>query len=380
MKSVLVAVLLLSPPLIGQEIVLQRLAGGIDKPVGISQARDGRLFILTQHGQIRIWDGTRLLERPFLDITPQVLCCGERGLLGLAFHPRFEENGLFYIDYVDFDGNLVVDRYKVSADDRDVADERSSTVVLTVEHTWGAHYAGQLAFGPDGYLYISVGDGDEAGDPHGNAQNLDSLLGKILRIDVDAAAPYAIPPSNPFAGAANARGEIWSYGLRNPWRFSFDRMTGDLWIADVGEAEWEEIDVQSAASAGAENFGWPQTEGDGCFDAESCDMSQITEPVLERNHAGGDCAVIGGYRYWGGDFPRLRGTYVYGDYCSGRIWGALPRPDGTWSSRLLLQAPFRISSFGEDAAGELYVLDYSGSLFRIRDAVPYVPRRRAVSH
>jgi glucose/arabinose dehydrogenase len=379
MKSVLVAVLLLGSPAIAQELVLQQLVAGIDRPVGMSHTSDGRLFIVTQRGQILIWDGNELLERPFLDITPQVLCCGERGLLGLAFHPRFDENGQFFIDYVDFNGNLVLERYTVSATDRDVADMHSPVVIMTVEHTWGIHYGGQLAFGPDGYLYVSVGDGDEAGDPHGNAQNLTSLLGKILRIDVDGGVPYAIPPSNPFAGAADARGEIWSYGLRNPWRFSFDRMSGDLWIADVGEAEWEEIELEPASKRGGENFGWPETEGDACFGVANCDMSLIDGPVLERDHADGDCAVIGGYRYAGSDHPRLRGTYIYGDFCSGRIWGALPRPDGTWGSRLLQQAPFKISSFGEDANGELYVLDYSGRLLRIRDAVTYVPRRRAVS-
>ncbi len=365
-------------PALAQEVVLQQLAGGIEKPVGIAHANDARLFVITQRGRILIFDGNRILEQPFLDITPQVLCCGERGLLGLAFHPQLDMNGYFYIDYVDFDGNLVIARYSVSSRDANAADIRSGVTIMTIDHSWGAHYGGQLAFGPDGYLYISVGDGDKAGDPNDNAQNLDLLLGRILRIDVDGARPYSIPPSNPFAGANGARGEIWAYGLRNPWRFSFDRMTGDLWIADVGEADWEEIDIQSATAAG-ENFGWPQSEGDDCFTAQDCDMAGITRPVLERNHAEGNCAVIGGYRYFGSAFPRLRGTYVFGDFCSGRIWGALPR-DGGWSSRLLLESSLKISSFGEDVDGELYLLDYAGGLYRIKDAIPAAARRRAVRH
>jgi glucose/arabinose dehydrogenase len=375
----LVALLLFATEATGQEIVLRQLADGLEMPTAISQSGDSRLFIVTQHGRILVYD-KGLLTQPFLDITPDVLCCGERGLLDLAFHPRFVDNGFFYITYVDIYGNLIIARYNVAVDDPNAADPQSRSVVMTIEHPWGAHYGGRLAFGPDGFLYVGLGDGSASGDPSGSAQNLESLLGKILRIDVHHAMPYEIPPANPFAGALNARGEIWAYGLRNPWRFSFDRVRGDLWIADVGEATWEEIDRQPAMSAGAENYGWPEAEGAGCFGSQSCDLSGVTEPVLQYSHQDKNCAVIGGYRYSGAASSRLHDTYIFGDFCSGRIWGALPDASGKWNARLLLKAPFKISSFGEDAKGELYVLDYGGRLLKIEDAIPYVPRRRAAGH
>ncbi len=378
MKSILAALLLISTVSVAQEIRLREVAKGLEMPVGIAHAHDSRLFITTQRGRIFVFDGTKLLPEPFLDIRPQVLCCGEAGLLGLAFHPRFNENGLFYVDYVDFNGDIVIARYEISSDP-DIADESSGIILLTIPHReFGNHYSGQLVFGPDNYLYVGTGDGDSAGDPLGNAQNLQSLLGKILRLDVDHDFPYAIPPSNPFIGQSAARPEIWAYGLRNPWRFSFDRESGDLWIADVGQGLWEEINLQPATSGGGENYGWPLMEGLHCYEPHTdCDEPSITFPIFEYGHDGGTCSITGGYRYRGSRYPRLRGVYIYGDFCSGLIWGAVQLPEGTWSSRLLLDARFPISSFGEDAEGELYVVGYEGRILRIEDSVASV-RRRAV--
>ncbi|HEV8659603.1 MAG TPA: PQQ-dependent sugar dehydrogenase, partial [Thermoanaerobaculia bacterium] len=329
-------------------------------------------------GQILIFDGARILPEPFLDIRPQVLCCGERGLLGLAFHPQYGSNGFFYVYYVDFNEDAVIARYTVS-DDPDVAKPSSRVEILTISHREsGAHYSGELVFGPDGFLYIGTGDGELPAAPGSNAQDLDSLLGKILRIDVDHGRPYALPAMNPFASREDARPEIWSYGLRNPWRFSFDRVTGDLWIADVGQTEWEEINLQPASSRGGENYGWERMEGPDCRDTElAYDEPHLTEPVLFYSHDAGTCSVIGGFRYRGSRYPRLQGTYVYGDFCTGTIWGALDDGNGHWRSRVLLEAPIMISSFGEDSLGELYVVDYrGGQIFRIEDAAAL--RRRAV--
>ena len=362
-----------------QQIALQRVTGGLSAPLGIVSAGDARLFIVQQSGTVVIWDGTRILPTPFLDIHNLVTCCGERGLLGLAFHPQYAANGRFFVHYTAPNGDVTIARYSVSAD-RDRADPASGAVLLTIPHSQFAnHNGGQLQFGPDGYLYDGIGDGGGAGNPSNSAQDLNQLLGKIVRIDVDQ-PPYAIPPSNPFASRPNARGEIWAYGLRNPWRFSFDRETADLWIADVGQNIYEEIDVQPAASLGGENYGWRIMEGLHCFNATTCATAGLTMPILEYNHAFG-CSVTGGYRYRGARFPRLRGIYFYADYCSGTIWGAT-QANGVWTSRVMLQTnkvPF--STFGEDSNGEIYVADLVGGvLYQIIDPVPIPPRRRAARH
>jgi glucose/arabinose dehydrogenase len=350
-------------------ISLVPVATGLANAVSVARPADGsgRFFIVLQTGQIVVYDGTRVLPRPFLDISNRVSCCGEQGLLGLAFHPNYARNGYFYVDYTNRKGNTVVARYAVSRFSPNVANARSATTVLTVDQPYANHNGGQLQFGPDGYLYIGLGDGGSEGDPQNNGQSLGTLLGKILRIDVDAGSPYAIPPDNPFVGVGGARGEIWAYGLRNPWRFSFDRLAGDLFIADVGQDELEEIDFQLASSAGGENYGWRLMEGTNCYNPPTdCNPGGLTLPVLEYDHSQG-CAVIGGYRYRGAQIPALYGQYLFADYCSGVIWGATQDQTGNWVAGILLDTSFSISTFGEDAGGEIYVMRYgsSGTLYKI---------------
>ncbi|HEX6178045.1 MAG TPA: PQQ-dependent sugar dehydrogenase [Thermoanaerobaculia bacterium] len=368
-----------------QVIELQPVATGLDQPVSVTHAGDSRLFITLQRGRVLIDDAAG--TREFLDIRSLVFCgsggdCGERGLLSVAFHPRYAENGLFYVYYTDREGDIVIERYRRSTSDPDRADPSSRMLILEIPHRqFGNHNGGQLQFGPDGYLYIGTGDGGGGGDPLESGQSRLTLLGKILRIDVDGGSPYAIPSSNPFDDLDDARGEIWAWGLRNPWRFSFDRITGDLWIADVGQNAFEEVNVQPRTSAGGENYGWDVMEGAHCFEpSTNCNQTGLVLPVLEYGRSDG-CSVTGGFRYRGSQNPRLRGRYIYGDYCSGRIWSAVP-DGGGWSSRLLVDTSVLISSFGEDANGELYVTDHrsNGSVYRIVDTAPAVPRRRAVSH
>jgi glucose/arabinose dehydrogenase len=343
-----------------------------DSPVFVTHAGDGtgRLFVVEQAGTIRVVAGGRVLPAPFLDIRSLVVAGGEQGLLGLAFHPQFATNGLFYVYYTARPvgagaGDNTVARYRVSATDPNRADPASGAVLLAIPDRHPNHNGGMLLFGPDGYLYVGTGDGGGEGDPDGNAQNLQSLLGKLLRLDVDGAFPYAIPPTNPFVGRPDARPEIWAYGLRNPWRDSFDRATGDLYIADVGQDRFEEVNYQRAGSVGGRNYGWNRTEGFHCYPSPPCDWRGITLPVAEYDHTGGNCSITGGYVYRGRLLLALRGAYLYGDFCSGRIW-ALRRSALGWTSRLLLDTALQISSFGEDEAGELLVADLaSGRIFRL---------------
>jgi glucose/arabinose dehydrogenase len=359
-------------------IRLEQVAPGLTMPVTVTNAGDGtsRLFIVEQTGQIRILIGGTVLPTPFLDISDLVSCCGEQGLLGLAFHPDYTTNGFFYVDYTDVAGNTMVARYQVSESDPNVADPDSAQTVLTQDQPFSNHNGGQLAFGPDGYLYIALGDGGSGGDPQGNGQNLETWLGKILRVDIngddfpgDPDRNYAVPPDNPFVNTAGLD-EIWAYGVRNPWRCTFDRVTGDFFIADVGQGNWEEIDFQPAASAGGENYGWNVLEGMHCFNDDPpgiCDEflnGGSTLPVLEYNHTLG-CAVTGGYRYRGQLYPQLEGIYFYSDLCSGTIWGAI-QVNGTWESEALLASGLAVTTFGEDEEGEVYVADYNGgALYRI---------------
>jgi len=380
-KRALLLALLIPISAAAQELALQRVTGGLAAPLGIVSAGDARLFIVQQAGTVAIWDGTRVLPAPFLDVRGLVSCCGERGLLGLAFHPHYAANGLFFVDYTAPNGDVTIARYSVSATNPNAADSASGAVLLTIPHSQFAnHNGGELQFGPDGYLYIGVGDGGSGGNPTNSAQDLSQLLGKLLRIDVDR-PPYAIPASNPFASRPNARGEIWAYGLRNPWRFSFDRTTGDLWIADVGQNLYEEVDLQPAASAGGENYGWRLMEATHCFNpATNCPTAGLVMPILEYDHSQKRCSITGGYRYRGARFPRLRGTYFYADYCSGTIWGATQQANGAWSSRVMLGTSLSITSFGEDRDGELYLVDANaGVLYQLVDPVPQV-RRRAAQH
>jgi hypothetical protein len=377
----LIPLLLIATSVAAQERVeLRQVASGLDLPVAIARTNDTRLFIVLQRGRIVVFDGTAILPTAFLDIRSIVACCGEQGLLGLAFHPRFSENRLFYVYYTGLDGDLILARYSAIADGTR-GDPDSRVQLLRIEHSQFAnHNGGQIVFGPDGYLYLGPGDGGFGGDPNNNAQNLQSRLGKILRIDVGSATPYGIPESNPFRGRSDAFPEIWAYGLRNPWRFSFDRETGDLWIGDVGQGEWEEVNFQPAGSIGGENYGWRRMEGRHCFEpSTNCQLPGMVLPVIEYSLDGPPCSVIGGFRYRGTRSPRLRATYIYADYCTGVISGATQGSDGSWVSRTLIDAPFLISTFGEDIAGEIYVADHTGGrLYHLVDAAPIGSRRRAV--
>ena len=345
-------------------LTLQPIASGLDAPLAVVDAGDGsgRLFIVEQTGKIKIWNGTSVLATAFLDVGPLVSCCGEQGLLGLAFHPSYETNGLFYINYTDNAGDTVISRYSVSGNPN-IANA-TGTPILTIDQPQPNHNGGQLAFGPDGYLYIGMGDGGGQGDPSNLAQNIESLLGKILRIDVNAPT-YAIPPDNPLVGQAG-RDEIWAIGLRNPWRFSFDRQNGDLWIADVGEDIKEEVNLQPTGTTALRNYGWRLMEGTSCYNPPvDCNPGTLTLPTVEYAHGEGDCAITGGYRYRGSAVPFFAGKYLYGDYCSGRIWAA-SQSGATWSSLLLIDSSMFVSSFGEDEAGELYVADHAaGVVYKI---------------
>lgn len=352
----------------GAQFRLDPVLDGFDQPTHVTSDGSGRLFVVEQAG--RIWavrDGQRLAE-PFLDITNRVGSQGnEQGLLSVAFHPQFAENGRFFVNFTGRDGNTVVTEYRVAADNPDRADPASASEILAVEQPAPNHNGGLLKFGPDGMLYIGLGDGGAAGDPWGNGQNLDALLGKLLRIDIDGGTPYAIPADNPFADRTDARPEIWAYGLRNPWRFSFDRATGDLFIADVGQNAQEEVHFQPASSPGGENYGWNIMEGDACFRAADCDRQSLELPVAVYGHSGaeGGCSITGGYVYRGAQFPQLAGVYLYADFCSGNLW-TLTRSDDAWQSRLVGRIDIGASSFGEDDAGELYLVDRNGGgLYRL---------------
>ena len=369
-------------------LLLTQIAGPLGGITAITHAGDGRLFITLQRGRILVWDGAMILPTPFLDISNLIVCCGEQGLLSTAFHPNYAENGFFYVDYTDTAGDTVIARYSVSSDSN-VADPFSGVPLLTIDQPFANHNGGQLQFGPDGMLYIGMGDGGSANDPECHAQRMEpqpgrqELLGKLLRIDVnqsiDAPPYYGIPADNPFV-ASGGPNEAWAKGLRNPWRLSFDRLTGDLFIGDVGQGQIEEIDLQPVASAGGENYGWKMMEGTRCTGNDgncpggtpACDSPELTLPILEYDHGGGRCSVTGGYRYRGLRIPALYGRYVYGDYCSGEIWGAFLDGD-TWATELLPIETGGLQTFGQDIAGELYVGNSDGILYRIDPVAPATP-------
>ena len=355
-------------------LTLTHVADGLVSPVFVTGAGtgDGRLYVVEQGGRIRVVepDGS-LRAEPFVDLSDRISSGGERGLLGLAFHPRYASNGRLFVDYTDRDGNTVVSELRRSADDPLRADPASERVVLRVDQPYPNHNGGMVAFGPDGYLYVGMGDGGSGGDPENRAQDPAQLLGKILRIDVDRAGdgtPYAIPPDNPYADGSGGRPEIWSLGVRNPWRFSFDRQTGDLWIGDVGQSEWEEVDRATAASGGGNgaNYGWRLMEGFACYDpAVGCPTEGLTLPMAAYGHGEG-CAVTGGYVYRGPASPELRGAYVFGDYCSGRIWALDAAGPDRQDPAVLIDSGLSISSFGEGDDGALYVTDLGqGAVLRI---------------
>lgn len=335
-------------------------------PLFLTHAGDGsgRLFVVEQPGRVRIYKQGRLLGTPFLDVGDLVSFGGERGLLGLAFHPAYRTTGRLFVNYSrGTDGATIVAEYRVSKNP-DVA-QPEGTVLLVVEQPYGNHNGGMVAFGPDGYLYIGMGDGGAGGDPGNRGQQRLELLGKVLRIDVDGERPYAIPRDNPFV-EGGGRPEIFAYGFRNPWRFSFDRQTGRLWAADVGQDAYEEVSIVRRGG----NYGWRIMEAAHCFDPPTgCKKSGLELPVAEYRNAGSRCSITGGYVYRGEQVPELRGLYLFGDYCSGEIFGVeeAAATDGAVVGHpsVLLDTDFRISSFGEDERGELYLVDHGGGVYRI---------------
>jgi len=367
----------------GPNIEVKQILAGLTKPVAITHAGDGsgRLFITLQGGKILIYDGRQILSNPFLDISSLVSTGGEQGLLSVAFHPEYANNGSLYVNYTNKDGATVIARYRVSSDPN-VAEPASAAILLTVPQPFENHNGGQLQFGPDGYLYIGLGDGGSSGDPSNLAQNPSELLGKMLRIDVDGSFPYTIPPDNPFVSNVQAREEIWAMGLRNPWRFSFDRQTGDMFIADVGQINWEELNFQPSGSVGGENYGWRFMEASHCYEpAINCNNGSLVQPILEYAHTLGNCSITAGYRYRGSKNPKLYGQYLYGDFCSGRIWGAFIDETGSWASTEVLDTEYRISAFGEDESGEIYFAhwtpnDNNGAIYLISQTnkiLPHLP-------
>ncbi len=361
------------PPGSSTTVALRAVVSGLDSPVAITHAGDDRLFVTLQPGRVAVLRNGQVLATPFLDISALVSSGGERGLLSVAFHPNFAGNGLFFVDYTDLAGDTVIARYRVSAADPDRADPASGVILLTIAQPFSNHNGGQLQFGPDGKLYIGMGDGGSGGDPQLNAQRDDTLLGKLLRIDVDSASNsppfYAVPSDNPLFGGV--RNEIWAKGLRNPWRFSFDRLTGDLYIGDVGQNGREEIDLQPRASRGGENYGWNVMEGRVCFSdaalsigAPPCNDPRLTAPIIEYDHSQGNCSVTGGYVYRGTQVSGLSGAYLYGDFCSGNLWAAR-RNGSAWTVESLPPRATGLTTFGEALDGEMYLATSSGTLYRI---------------
>jgi len=391
-KSVFFSLFLLTN-LFGNKIAVVKIADIPAKSLYITQPNNEKnlLFVLNQKGKIFVLKDEKLLKVPFLDITDIVhgsLTPGsEEGLLGLAFHPNYSQNGYFYVNYINKNDSSIVSRFSASSNP-EIADASSEKIILKIKQPFGNHNGGHLAFGPkDNMLYIGFGDGGKHGDPYNNSQNLNTLLGSILRIDVDKGDPYSIPKDNPFYGQKNKRGEIFCYGLRNPWRFSFDRITNDLLIGDVGQNKWEEINWDTWDEAKGANYGWKIMEADHCFDPEEfCDTLGLTMPIheypnnaaymrilmgMDESEATG-CSVTGGYVFRGNKTSSFYGTYIFGDYCTGRIWAFKKQKNkmiGFQNIRKELKKtskdlPLFISSFGEDSSGELYVVDYLGSVFK----------------
>ncbi|MDX2250423.1 MAG: PQQ-dependent sugar dehydrogenase [Bacteroidia bacterium] len=355
-------------------LVLEPFVNGFSQPVDIANAGDSRLFIVQRNGYIFIVDSAGNAKAdPFLDIDARVMSTGgsERGLLGLAFHPQYPDSPYFYVNYINNSGDTHISRFSVTADP-DSADPNSEVILLPIDQPYSNHNGGDLAFGPDGYLYAALGDGGDGGDPQNHGQTTSSLLGKILRLDVDQGTSYAIPAGNPYVNNPNVADEIWALGLRNPWRFSFDRLTGDMWIADVGQNQYEEINFQPAASSGGENYGWRCYEGNHNFNPAGCGGSSYVFPIFEYPHNNtGGCSVTGGFVYRGNTYGSLYGYYVFADYCSGRFWSVIPdinAPTG-WqiTNQGVLASPQTIGSFGENSKGEIFVAGTgNGIIYRLK--------------
>lgn len=345
-------------------IELDPFANGLSLPVGITHAGDTRLFVVEKNGTIQIvTESGQVLPTPFLDIDDRVnSVANERGLLGLAFHPDYANNGYFFVNYTNSSGATVIARFSRSQNDQNQADPNSELILLTISQPFSNHNGGGVVFGPDNMLYIGTGDGGSGGDPNNAGQTRTTLLGKMLRIDPNVegdSPPFFIPEDNPFANDDFTLDEIWAIGLRNPWRYSFDRETGDLWIADVGQNAWEEVNLQMADSEGGENYGWRCYEGFETFNLSGdCNMITQTEPIWTYAHGGGFCraSITGGYVYRGAAYPALEGYYFYGDYCTGRIWSLISDGEGGWNNTELLDFNnSQITAFGEDVNGELYM-------------------------
>jgi glucose/arabinose dehydrogenase len=349
------------------------VATGLSRPlIALSPPGDPRLFIGEQDGLLKVLEDGKVLATPFLDIASLISGANEQGLLGLAFHPDYARNRLFFVHYTDTAGDTQVVRYSARADDPNRADTTAPKPILSQDQPRSNHNGGELVFGPDGFLYLGLGDGGKQGDPDGNAQNLNTFLGKILRLNIDSEAAYTIPATNPFAARSGVKKEIWAYGVRNPWRFSFDRDKHDLYVGDVGQDKWEEIDVQPASSKGGENYGWNTLEGNECYaPATDCDMSGKVPPVHVTSHGDGNCAVIGGFVYRGCRMPGYHGHYFFGDNCTGKIeslvWKDGKATELTRWPTLDLE-PYTLTSFGQDSTGELYLTDRSGTVYRIAPA------------
>ena len=355
-------------------LIATRLVAGLSSPLDLQSAPGdrGRLFVVEQAGRIRVIRSNALVATPFLDISARISSGGERGLLGLAFHPQYASNGRFYANYTDRSGDTRISEFRAPSPGGDTADAASERELMFVRQPFSNHNGGGLAFGPDGFLYIGLGDGGSGGDPQGNAQNLGTRLGKMLRIDVNGATPFGVPPDNPLVGRAGALPEIWAWGLRNPWRFSFDRGTGDLYIGDVGQGALEEIDVSLASRRGGENYGWNTMEGSRCYSPSSgCNTSGLTLPVTDYGRSDG-FSVTGGVVYRGCRMPGYAGQYFYADYGSGMIRSfrldagrATDPRDWTATISGTSRAIRNPSSFGVDADGEIYIVDYDGEIYRI---------------
>jgi len=323
------------------------------------------IYVLEQGGVIRVIENERIRNEPFLDISNKIRTQGsEQGLLGIALDPNFSINGLFYLNYSNRDGDTVIARYQAN-EGRYTAIPDSEQIILTQNQPYSNHNGGNLVFGPDGFLYIGLGDGGSGGDPELRSQNPETLLGKMLRISVQDQEMYAIPSDNPYQ-AGEGRAEIWAMGLRNPWRYSFDRLTGDLWIADVGQGNWEEINFTPAKAQPGLNYGWYYREGTHPFKGDPSNPSDLIDPVYEYDHSMGSCSVTGGFVYRGEQLPEWYGVYLFGDFCNGKVWGMLQTDDGQSLVESLFETGVNISSFGEDVFGELYLIAHNGTLYQLR--------------
>jgi glucose/arabinose dehydrogenase len=344
---------------------LEQIGGSFSSPVYVtSPSGDGRLFVVEQSGRIRVIKNGATQSEPFLDIRSRVSSGGERGLLSMAFHPNYRMNGYFFVDFTDSNGDTRVERFKVSANP-DIADPQSAKLILAIDQPFSNHNGGLVMFGPDGMLYVGMGDGGSGGDPHRNGQSTQVLLGKLLRLDVDKGDPYAIPPDNPYANGSGGRPEIWAIGLRNPWRYAFDAPSGLLYIADVGQNELEEIDVISATRAGV-NYGWSIMEADQCYNSSSCNKDGLELPKLTYKHLGSACSVTGGFVYRGTKIPSLAGHYFYSDYCAGGL-RSFKYEDGsaTKQTEWKIDNIGHVVSFGVDSSGEMYIISEGGKIYRL---------------